>query len=197
MAGILGVSGSPRRGGNSDTILKAILEGAAAQGAATEAVFLRNIQFSSCIGCERCRQDKICTGLTDGMTVLYPKIEASHGLVLVSPSHNLNVSALTKAFIDRLYCYYDFTDERPRKYSSRLAGQGRLAAVAGVCEQPEQEAMGVTLDMQRIPLEYLGYTVLTPLGAYSIFDAGAVKNDQEIMARARSLGQDLATRLAA
>ena len=188
---ILGVGGSPRRGGNSDTLLRAILEGAGEAGAETRAVFLRDYRFDACIGCERCRRDKTCTGLHDGMTLLYPDIERASGLVLASPAHHYNISALLKAFIDRLYCYYDFTDDRPRGYSSRLAGRGRKAMIAGVCEQPEPEDMGATMDMMRRPLQALGYDVLGELPVYGIFDLGRVKTRTEIMAGAWELGKRL------
>ena len=191
MSFILGVGGSPRKGGNSDTLLRAMLEGAGEAGAGTRAVFLRDFRFDPCIGCERCRRDKACTGLYDGMTLLYPDIERASGLILATPVHHYNVSALLKAFIDRLYCYYDFTDDRPRGYSSRLAGKGRKAMIAGVCEQPEPEAMGATMDMMRRPLEVLGYEVLDDLAVYGIFDSGRVKTRPEIMAGARELGRRL------
>jgi multimeric flavodoxin WrbA len=188
---VLGIGGSPRRNGNSDRLLQEVLAGAEEAGAACRAVYLRDVLFSSCIGCERCRKDKACTGLTDGMTVLYPAIEAARGLVLASPAHHYNVSALMKAFIDRLYCYYDFTDDRPRGHSSRLAGQGRRAVVAGVCEQEDPADMGVTVQMQRKPLEVLGYEVLGEVAALGVFDAGRVRGQVETMRRARELGQAL------
>jgi len=192
MIDILGISGSPRRGGNSESMLKAMLEGAGRAGAVTEAVFLRDVTFSSCVGCERCRKDKICTRFMDGMTLLYPKILEARGLVLISPAHNYNVSALMKAFIDRMYCFYEFANTRPRAWSSQLAGQGRKALVAGVCEQEGAESMGVTIDMQRKPITALGYEVIDELAVYSLFDVGAVKKDPDIMDRARTMGADLA-----
>lgn len=197
MTMILGVGGSPRAGGNSDVLLQHILEGAAGAGAGTEAVHLRSYGFGPCIGCERCRKDKACTGLLDGMQLLYPKIEAAQGLVLVSPTHQYNVSALMKAFIDRLYCYYDFTDTRPRNYSSRLAGQGRAAAVCAVCEQEVRSDMGYTLEMLRMPLEPLGYAITGELPVFGIFDRGKVRDHPEALARAEELGRDLARGLVA
>lgn len=192
MLDILGISGSPRRGGNSENMLKAILEGAEQAGAVTESVFLRDVIFSSCVGCERCRKDKICTRFMDGMTLLYPKILEARGLVLISPAHNYNVSALMKAFLDRMYCFYEFANTRPRDWSSQLAGQGRKALVGGVCEQEGEESMGVTIDMQRKPITALGYEVIDELAVYSIFDVGAVKKYPAIMEKARSMGADLA-----
>lgn len=196
MANILGISGSPRRGGNSDVLVQTILAGAAESGATTQPLALRDVQFSSCVGCERCRKDKACTRFIDGLNVVYPQLEAATGLVMVSPAHNYNITALMKAFIDRLYCYYDFTEDRPRSYSSRLAGQGRQAVVVGIGEQPEHEnAMGMTIEMQTQPLETLGYTIVDTLAVYSVFDAGAVKQYEQTMEKAREMGQALSQQL--
>lgn len=52
------------------------------------------------------------------MNLLYPKIEEAKGMVLGSPTYNYNVTSLMKTFIDRLYPYYNFTDDRPRGYSA-------------------------------------------------------------------------------
>ena len=71
---IMGFGGSPRRGGNTDILLATILRAAEEQGSSVESVQLRDMQFKGCIGCEKCRKDRVCTGLKDGMTPLYPKI---------------------------------------------------------------------------------------------------------------------------
>jgi multimeric flavodoxin WrbA len=196
-AAILGVGGSPRRRGNSDVLVQTILAGARAAGGRTRAVQLRDVQYQPCIGCEQCRRSGRCTGLTDGMGHLYPMLEASRGLVLVSPTHNYNVTAWMKAFIDRLYCYYSFDDRRPRGWTSRLAGQGRKAVLAAVCEQEGEEDMGFTLAAMRRPLEALGYAVLAELPVYAIFDRGGVKHHPEILRRADGLGRLLAEAIAA
>ena len=124
MVKILGIGGSPRKGGNSDILLRQILKGAKNEGVTAEEVQLRDYQYQSCIACEKCRKDKQCTGLQDGMQLIYPKIIEARGLILISPTHNYNVTAWMKAFIDRLYCFYNFTNDRPRRWSSQFAGEG-------------------------------------------------------------------------
>jgi multimeric flavodoxin WrbA len=189
---IIGIVGSPRKNGNSDILLKHILDGAKERNVSTEGIHLRDYQFQSCIGCEQCRKDKICTGLNDGMSLLYPKIVESQGMVLVSPTHNYNVTAWMKAFIDRLYCFYDFDNNRPRGWSSRLAHQGRKAVVAAVCEQESKEDMGFTLDAMRRPLSALGYDIIGELLVFAVFDRGKVKEQKDILARASKIGMELA-----
>jgi multimeric flavodoxin WrbA len=147
---ILGVSGSPRRRGNSDLILDSIMEGT---GADSEIIYLSDMDFSSCVGCERCRKEKVCTRFEDDLTPLYEKIRESMGIVLVSPVYNYNITSWMKAFIDRMYCFYDFDDDRPRGWSCRLAGQGRAAALAIVGEQMGEEDLGVTMEALRMPVK--------------------------------------------
>ena len=192
---VLGIGASPRKNGNSDALLKQILDGAKKEGMSTETIQLREYQFQPCIGCERCRKDKICTGLHDGMQLLYPKIVESAGMVLISPTHNYNVTAWMKAFIDRLYCYYTYPDKRPGGWSSRLADQGRKAVVAAVCEQETKEDMGFTLEGMRLPIEALGYDVVGELAVFGIFDKGLVSKKEEILAKASTLGRSLAQSL--
>lgn len=195
MVKILGVGGSPREGGNSDILLDHVLAGAREEGAETRALQLRDLAFKGCIGCERCRKDKICTGLTDDMTGVYPSIVESTGLVLVSPCHNYNLTSLMKAFIDRLYCFYDFTDDDPRRYTSRLAGQGRKALTAAVCEQRDPRDMGYTMEMLRLPVECLGYEVVCELPVYGVFHRGKIAEKKDILEQALHQGRSLARAL--
>ncbi len=192
---ILGIGASPRKKGNTDLILTQILKGTRAKSVQGTGIQLRDIQFSPCIGCERCRKDRICTGLLDGMTLLYPAVQQSRGLVLVSPVHNYNITSWMKAFIDRLYCFYTFADTRPRDWSSRLAGQGRKAVLAAVGEQVHRKDMGFTLDAMRLPLEALGYEIVGELPVFGVFDRGKVKDNEDVLTSARKLGELLALSL--
>lgn len=94
---VFGISGSPRKNGNSDVLLNQILESIAKQGIAIFAAHLRDIALQWCIGCEKCRNNKICTEILDGMSLIYPKILSSKGLVLVCPTHNYNITSWIKA----------------------------------------------------------------------------------------------------
>jgi multimeric flavodoxin WrbA len=160
-----------------------------------EEIHLRDYQFQSCTGCERCRKDKRCTGLSDDMHFLYPKISRSQGLILVSPVHNYNITAIMKAFIDRLYCYYEFDVQRPGKWTSQLQNQGRKAIIAAVGEQisPEDSGIELALKAMRLPLEALGYEVITELPVSGVFQKGRILKYPEVLRSAESLAKELAT----
>ena len=192
MSKVLGIGGSPRKGGNSDVLLQYIIKGVTEAKMDAVSLHLRDFHYQGCIGCEMCRKDKICTRLKDGMSLIYPEIIESQGLVLVCPTHNYNVTAWMKAFIDRLYCFYDFDNNRPRGWSSRLAGQGRKAVLAAICEQENIEDMGFTLDAMRLPLKALGFDIIGELPVFRIFDKAKVKQEKLILDKAIKLGSDLA-----
>ncbi len=188
----VGFSGSPRKNGNSDIVLKTIMTGINQEGVHSDHYNLTDIDFTGCIGCEKCRKTKVCTGLIDGMSVMYPKVYTSKGLVLVSPTHNYNITSWMKAFIDRLYCFYNFENDRPRSWSSQLADQNRKAIVAAICEQESAEDMGFTLEAMKNPLEALGYEIIGELSVFKIFDKAKVKHDEQILKNAHQLGKKLA-----
>lgn len=185
---VLGVSGSPRKNGNSDVLLKSIISGVTEKGVSSSHLNLTKLQFQGCIGCEKCRKDKICTGIIDGMSIMYDRVIASKGLVLVSPTHNYNITSWMKAFIDRLYCFYNFKNDRPRSWSSQFANQNRKAIVAAICEQENEEDMGFTIQAMKAPLEALGYEIVGELAVFRIFDKAKVKEDKASIEKAYELG---------
>ena len=129
------------------------------------------------------------------MSMVYDKVISSKGLILVSPTHNSNITTCLKAFIDRLYCFYNFTDDRPRRWSSKLGGQGRKAVIAAICEQKNKKDMGFTLGAMRLSLEALGYEIVGELSVFKIFDKAKVKHDAQALKKAEELGAGLAQAL--
>ncbi|PLX67620.1 MAG: flavodoxin family protein [Denitrovibrio sp.] len=192
---ILIIGSSPRRGGNSDIIIEHFAKGAENAGCESEIVQLSGLNISPCVGCERCRKDKSCTRLNDDMTDIYEKIKHSKGLFMVSPVHNYNVTAWMKAFIDRMYCFYDFKEPRPNDWSSRLSGQNRQAVAAAVCEQLDVKDMGFTIEAMTMPLEALGYEVKDHLRFLGVFSKGAISEVETALKKSEESGYNLAVSL--
>lgn len=194
---VLGVNGSPRTRGNSDILMRYVLKGVASRGILSEEIRLRDYQFQSCLGCERCRKDKQCTGLQDGMQLIYPKVREARGVVLISPIHNYNITALMKAYIDRLYSFYNFNPKRPGLWSSELSKQERKAVIVIVGEQAsyEDSGMDLALDVMRRPIKALGYKIIGELPVLGIFHKGGVKEYPQILEQAEALGRSLASLL--
>ncbi len=187
---VLGISGSPRIGGNTDRIVQEFLS--AIPETDQEFVNLSRYSIESCIGCEFCRRDLTCTRFFDGMHLLYPKIESSRLLVIGSPTYNYNMTPQVKAFIDRLYPYFNFTEPRPGPYSSRLANKGKYAFVFTVCEQHDPKEAGYTVPALADALEALGYTIIGREIFPGLFSRQAASQNHQVLKRVYELGQTAA-----
>ncbi len=96
----LAIWGSPRRGGNSETLLNAFIDGALQGGAEVERIALREVKISPCQEIYHCFKDGTCP-IKDDMRPLYDKLLEADVVVLASPIFFYSVSAQAKAFIDR------------------------------------------------------------------------------------------------
>jgi NAD(P)H-dependent FMN reductase len=97
---VLGIYGSPRRGGNTDLLLKEFMRGCQGKGAEIEEIFLRDMKISPCLEIYACRKDGKCP-IRDDMETLYPKLAEADIVALASPVFFYGVSAQVKAMIDR------------------------------------------------------------------------------------------------
>ncbi len=104
---ILGINGSPRKKGNTSTLLRAILEGSREAGAETTEARLHYLDMKGCMGCLSCRDKKpgFCAQKDD----LSPHLEAvksCDGLVVACPIYMYRISGQMKLFVDRCYSLY-------------------------------------------------------------------------------------------
>jgi multimeric flavodoxin WrbA len=97
---VLGISGSPHRHGNTETLLDRFLEGAQAAGASVDKVVLKALQYSPCRGCNACHKDGECI-VKDDAIILYERIMASDCVAVASPIYTMGITAELKGFIDR------------------------------------------------------------------------------------------------
>jgi len=102
---VLGISGSPRRGGNTEIVLDWALEGAESRGAETEKLVIGELDIAPCTYCDDCLATGQCT-IADDMEWIYPRLEAADCLFLASPIFFRNVTAQVKAMIDRCQCLW-------------------------------------------------------------------------------------------
>jgi multimeric flavodoxin WrbA len=97
---VLGISGSPHRHGNTETLLDSFLDGAHASGATTEKVVLKSLQYTPCRGCNACHKNGECI-VNDDAIILYEKILDSDCFAVASPIYTMGITAELKGFIDR------------------------------------------------------------------------------------------------
>ena len=97
---VLGIAGSPRRGGNTDLLLQEVMAGAASRGARTETIILADLSIAPCRHCDGCIKTGKCV-IEDDMQLIHQKLRGLERLVLASPVFFMGVTAQTKTMIDR------------------------------------------------------------------------------------------------
>ena len=101
MKKVLILSGSPRKGGNSDTLCDEFLRGAVEAGNEVEKIRVADANIAPCKGCYYCTKNGGRCVMNDGMGEILQKIIDCDVLVLASPVYFYSVSAQLKAVIDR------------------------------------------------------------------------------------------------
>lgn len=106
MARVVVLKGSPRRGGNTDTMADAFIEAARARGHEVQDYAVGRMSLEGCRACMACfRMGKPCVNDRDGWNPIAEAILAADVVVMASPTYFFGLSSQLKAAIDRLYCF--------------------------------------------------------------------------------------------
>ena len=97
---VLGITGSPRRGGNTDLLLAEVMKGAASRAASVKTIVLNDLKITPCQHCDACLVAGKCR-IEDDMQMIYQELESADRVVLASPIHFMGLTAQMKAMIDR------------------------------------------------------------------------------------------------
>lgn len=92
--------GSPRKNGNTELLLKKVIQGIEQAHVKWELIRLPGLDIHPCIGCGTCEKKGTCF-FKDDMQLLYEKISQADRIIIGSPIYFYNVTAQTKMFIDR------------------------------------------------------------------------------------------------
>jgi len=103
---VLILSGSPRKGGNSDLLCDQFLLGAKEAGHQVEKVFLQDKQIAYCIACNFCKGNGGQCVHQDAMAELLDKMIAADVIVMATPVYFYTMNAQMKTLIDRVYARY-------------------------------------------------------------------------------------------
>ncbi len=110
---VLAFSASPRRHGNSETLLDWVLEGMEAEGCSIEKIVIPEIDIRPCRGCNACERLNRCVQ-RDYMDYAHDRIIAADCIILASPIYCMGLAAQAKILVDRAQVF------RSRKYVLHL-----------------------------------------------------------------------------
>jgi multimeric flavodoxin WrbA len=185
---ILGLAGSPRRHGNSETLLDEALAAAQHKGAQTEKIAVVSKRIRPCAACNWCAEHGECKQ-KDYMEELYPKLAECDGLIVASPIFFYSVPAQLKAVIDRCQTAWNlkYTLKKPLRQKKR--GKGvfiGVGATKGV-KLFDGSVLTVKYFFDPLDIDYEGELLLRGIDA-----KGEIKKDPSFLEGARNLGEKLA-----
>ncbi len=102
---VLCIAGSPRRGGNSDRFLEALVEGVRAAGGAPTVLIASQSGVAMCRGCNACSRSGACV-LRDPMDEVNALIDAAAAIAVATPVYFATVPASLKVVYDRCQPYW-------------------------------------------------------------------------------------------
>ena len=135
---LLGIVGSPRKGGNTEIAMRETLKAGEQEGAETELIHLVDFNLKPCDGCRVCFETKNCV-IEDDVEKLFEKMTQADGIIIGSPVYFYDVNAQTKTFIDRVGYLHS---ARGRKaFRNKIGGALAVAGRSGLSNALSQILM--------------------------------------------------------
>lgn len=123
---ILILSGSPRKGGNSDLLCDEFMRGAVEAGHTVEKIRVQEKQIAGCVACYACRNTGDCA-IQDDMAEVMQKMIDCDVMVLASPVYFYSIDAQLKAVIDRSVCRWTEVKNKEMYYIMTAADGARAS----------------------------------------------------------------------
>jgi multimeric flavodoxin WrbA len=180
---ILGLEGSTREDGNTEKLVKTILESAKENGAEVNFYKLTKMNISLCLGCFNCRETGTCV-TDDDMKFLLEEIQTSNVIILGSPVYMWQVSGQTKLFMDRLMPFIK-TD-----FTTRLKGKKRLF-MAFTQGNPDENMFKPYFEYLENLFSFLHYDVKGTIVATGTRDKNDILQQEHVLEKAREIGKNL------
>jgi len=181
---IIGLTGSPRNGSNTEILVNEILKGASEAGAQIKSYNLVKMDIKPCIACMYCKTHEGQCATEDDMQEIYKEIKGSDGFVVGSPIYFGEMSAQTKLFIDRLFAFYNPESE-----------DSESKKVAFAFSQGNPDDMFSDYYKYIRNIFELSYDVVDVLVSKGNQLPGDVKTKETDMENARKIGKEIASKM--
>ena len=99
------ILGSPRKGGNSETLATAVSDRLAAAGSEVIVHRLNRLTYKGCQACGACKSKAEHCVVKDDLSPVLEDFAAADNIILASPVYWGEVSGQTKCLLDRLYSF--------------------------------------------------------------------------------------------
>jgi len=185
---VLCVQGSPRKKGNSATIAQRFLEVAEDRGATIATYILNELDFRPCQACYVCKTKLKHCALKDDLTPTLNALDECDLVVVATPVYFGDISAQTKAFIDRTFSFVK-PDWRNRPDPVRLAPGKKMLWII-TQEDSEEYYSDIFQRYAGMFKAFAGFDTHLIRGT-GVEEPGEVIHKQKIMKQAEEMAQKL------
>ncbi len=188
MIKVLGIEGSPRKGGNSDLLLDAFLEGAKSKGARVEKLMISDLKIAPCDEGNSCHKTGVCR-IKDDMQWIYDKLLNADHLVISTPTFFMGPPAQLKCLIDR--CQALWARRFLLKKALRPDEKGHNGFLLAAAAFDKKEAFAASKNIMKALYYVLGFKYKGELFIGGVDKKGDVKTKKDAMDRAFKMGAGL------
>jgi multimeric flavodoxin WrbA len=175
---VIAIVGSPHTDGNTSFLVDEAFKEIGSKGIDTEKIILSQYVVNPCQGHDNCGSFPKCKQRDDAPRII-DKFNQADGVIMASPVYFYDVSAQTKAFIDRNF--FTFTHGGSKK--ARCAGLIAIGGGGGADETIATLKRFIGLPEKQV-FAVSGYTGDTP-----------VKNHPDLVEQAHKMGAKIAKEL--
>ena len=162
MKNVIIIAGSPRVGGNTETLVKEFARGAKEAGNKVSVVSLAKEKIAPCTGCSVCQKTHKCWQ-KDKADAIFRKMQKADVIVFASPVYFYSISAQLKALFDRSVVIYPNLEKKQYYFLMAMADTNRKMFDGTI------KAMQGFLDC------YEGSKLKGALVASGVYEKGAIK----------------------
>jgi multimeric flavodoxin WrbA len=119
---VLGINCSPRKGGNTELLIKEVFKALEKEGIKTELFQIGGKKVSGCIACMKCKKKKdgFCHQKNEVINSCIKKMVKADAIIIGSPVYNADMSGDAKAFME-VSSYALGSAGKPLKYKPGAA----------------------------------------------------------------------------
>jgi len=187
MKTLLAIAPSPRRGGNSDLLLKEFCRAAEDAGWQIDLLFVNDMKFWPCQACDACAQDGCCI-VQDDMQKVYPKVIASDAMVVASPITFGSMNAQLKMFIDRFQCWWHAKYNLKKPFIPDDAKHPGFFICVGAIKR--EQYCENALQIIKVFFHNINHRLVGNLAFRGYDEKGEIAKDPAALARAYQAGKD-------
>jgi len=187
---LLCISGSPRRGGNTDRLLNEAIIGAAGKGAQIKHIVLADLDIMPCAHCDGCIQTGGRCVMEDDMQEIHADIREYDRFILASPIYFMGLPAQVKAVIDRCQALWVIKNllKLPVGLNKGTVRKGAVISVGATSYSNLFTGSIATMKSwyNTLDIEYADDLLVPGMDSYN-----ASSGRQDLLSRAQALGRQL------